>query len=104
MSDQQTDPIPTGWQCPVCRKVHAPHVDSCDCHERAGYTWPQLKEKYFPNMPEEPETPLSPVTIPAPKWDKIIVGDPPGWLTNPAITITRTFADSQTWRHWMYQS
>ena len=22
-----------GWQCPVCRKVHAPFMPSCDCHE-----------------------------------------------------------------------
>jgi hypothetical protein len=27
-------PIRQGWQCPVCRKVHAPHVNECDCHKR----------------------------------------------------------------------
>lgn len=24
--------VPQGWQCPVCRKVHAPSVLGCDCH------------------------------------------------------------------------
>jgi len=22
-----------GWQCPVCKKVHAPFVPGCNCHE-----------------------------------------------------------------------
>lgn len=22
-----------GWQCPVCRKVHAPFIMGCDCHK-----------------------------------------------------------------------
>lgn len=26
-----------GWQCPVCRKVHAPWVASCDCHKHKEY-------------------------------------------------------------------
>jgi len=25
------DSAPKGWQCPVCGKVHAPWVASCDC-------------------------------------------------------------------------
>jgi hypothetical protein len=32
MNDAQTFPmIPQGWQCPVCKKVHAPTVLECDC-------------------------------------------------------------------------
>ena len=25
--------IPQGWQCPVCKKVHAPWVAGCDCYQ-----------------------------------------------------------------------
>lgn len=34
----------TGWQCPVCNKVHAPFVAACDCHElRDG----SVLDKYY---------------------------------------------------------
>ena len=23
--------IPTGWQCPLCGKIHAPWVSTCEC-------------------------------------------------------------------------
>lgn len=26
-----SDNIPQGWQCPVYKRIHAPHVDKCDC-------------------------------------------------------------------------
>lgn len=28
---QYNNTIPQGWQCPVCKKVHAPWIASCDC-------------------------------------------------------------------------
>ena len=27
-----------GWQCPVCKRVHAPFVPGCNCHERPTST------------------------------------------------------------------
>lgn len=27
----ETQLTPIGWQCPVCKRVYAPHVDSCEC-------------------------------------------------------------------------
>ncbi len=27
-----------GWQCPICKKVHAPFVPGCNCHERPTST------------------------------------------------------------------
>lgn len=26
-----TSSTPRGWECPRCQKIHAPHVDECDC-------------------------------------------------------------------------
>lgn len=23
--------VSQGWQCPLCKRVHAPHVDVCEC-------------------------------------------------------------------------
>ena len=30
----ESKPLMTGWQCPVCKKVHAIWVNGCDCHIR----------------------------------------------------------------------
>ena len=30
--------IPTGWWCPNCGKVNAPHKDYCDCYIHQGFT------------------------------------------------------------------
>ena len=27
-----------GWECPKCRRVHAPWVPECDCHEKDATT------------------------------------------------------------------
>lgn len=37
---------PKGWQCPVCGKVHAPWVASCDCHERKAVDAPTDTTKW----------------------------------------------------------
>jgi hypothetical protein len=26
--------IKQGWQCPLCKVVHAPHIDKCECANR----------------------------------------------------------------------
>lgn len=59
-----------GWQCPLCKTVYAPHVDKCECG-KDGMTWNEIKEKYFPNMPDdEPEDRPS----------KTVVDDPLEWI------------------------
>lgn len=31
----------TGWECPRCRKIHAPHIAVCDCPTPGrGYVQP----------------------------------------------------------------
>ena len=25
--------IPTGWQCPLCGKIHAPWIPACECKQ-----------------------------------------------------------------------
>jgi hypothetical protein len=44
--------IPQGWQCPVCKKVNAPHKDSCDCHTLT--TTPIVYPPYitYPSYPD----------------------------------------------------
>lgn len=27
---------PQGWQCPICKTVHAPHIQSCPARHGAG--------------------------------------------------------------------
>lgn len=31
LAAQATDETPTGWLCPRCKAVNAPHLDQCPC-------------------------------------------------------------------------
>lgn len=64
---QQSEPpalfIPQGWQCPACRIIHAPYVQSCACQSHAPdwtspYCYPYttcpdpiFTTTYWPNEP-----------------------------------------------------
>lgn len=30
----EPDVVVQGWQCPLCRKVYAPHVEACGCQAK----------------------------------------------------------------------
>lgn len=32
------EPVAQGWQCPFCKRVYGPQVQSCDCQKRNKYT------------------------------------------------------------------
>lgn len=38
MTTNNTNAAPTGWQCPVCNKVHAPWISQCTCDSQDEYT------------------------------------------------------------------
>ncbi len=46
--------IPTGWKCPVCGRVNAPHVSTCPCSLRP---LPDYPEPPILPHPWEPYTP-----------------------------------------------
>jgi hypothetical protein len=61
--------IPTGWQCPRCQRINAPHVDHCDCTGAQ----PQAVPAPQPLPPRLPDTiPYSPTTVPFTPYPTII--------------------------------
>ena len=65
--------IPTGWQCPVCGTVHAPHINTCPGHAKSqGSAKPgasnaaieQLRALY--ETDREQRERVSPTTVPFP--------------------------------------
>lgn len=40
--------IPTGWICPKCGAVHAPHINTCNCYLQTRYYPPYYPTPYYP--------------------------------------------------------
>lgn len=49
-----------GWECPRCGKIHAPHIDSCDCSKPGEWAPNQ-----WPTYPTYPWYPYNPVWYPS---------------------------------------
>lgn len=53
-SKAETETIPTGWQCPCCRVVYGPDVESCFCCVEDYEVAPDAAEIAPPSPPGPP--------------------------------------------------
>jgi hypothetical protein len=78
-----TPHVPTGWKCPQCGRIHAPHVSTCpfcqpySCPVQITWIGTTIDCPDISISPDPPNTWGSDGTYTAPQDQAISVGDPP---------------------------